>query len=83
MGSDSDWISDVRISMPIPSEYPLEVPAGVGWAFTQGGITHDISTAVSRQMANPSYEPKSPSQDVYHDADLKATPQIYPPQEQL
>ncbi len=73
-GGETPWSSDVPISMPLPSENPIGV-AMSGFAFTTGGIAHDITAVSFARLATPDFHPvEVPSEIVYEDTDIDAPP---------
>lgn len=56
MSKQPEWGSDVRPSMPSPTNRPRLVGMG-GFCFTDGGIAHDISAVEAEMLAIPHIAP--------------------------
>lgn len=65
--SEDYWASDVRVSMPQPLADPSEVTVGSGWAFTQSGLTPDMTTERAKALATPTFAPVNVVETVYED----------------
>lgn len=51
------WGSDVPVSMPIPPDREVQVAFG-GFAFTTGGMNHDITEADIEETFFPPFSPE-------------------------
>lgn len=53
------WASDVPVSQPEPNDpdQPVLISLGGGFAFTSGGITHDIPDAEIEDIFTPFFAP--------------------------
>lgn len=70
--TDQDfWSSDVAVSMPLPSKFPVLVPMS-GFAFTAGGLAHDITEVDYKRLSTPDFSPDEMLPTIYGDEDLDA-----------
>lgn len=68
MSSESLWSSDVPVSMPLVSENQLMVSMD-GFAFSTGGMAHDLTDADATRISIPDFTPEHPGALVYDDGD--------------
>jgi hypothetical protein len=67
---DAQWGSDVRVSMPLPPTNRVGVVMS-GFAFTEGGMAHDIDEATYARLSVPDFAPEQGVEEsVFEDADL-------------
>lgn len=68
------WATDVPISMPVPPQQPIAVLMD-GFAFTEGGMAHDITEETYLRLSTPDFAPETQDSEViWEDIDVDEPP---------